>query len=126
MRCHWSFLATSVLFGVGALGSLGQFTLTTKEGRRVAAVAFLLLAATAGFLPSPLGIGICSSDGGAQSLADGGEMMTLCMVDGGSMDCQITAPLIWGVCALVALIAIIQWAKADPDGAVKPRFQDGA
>jgi hypothetical protein len=116
MKCHWAFVATTVLFLVGAVAALASLMLKTLEGRRVAAVGILLLLVAIAVMPSPLGIGICASSGDAS--------MTLCMVDGGGMDCHTTAPIVWAICACAAIIAIFQFIKADPAAVKKPRLND--
>jgi hypothetical protein len=118
MKCHWAFIAVAVVLVIGIAVVLAQLLLKTTEARRFAASILLLIALAAAFLPSPLGIGICS-DGGMMS--DGTAM--LCAVDG--MDCHTTAPVVWVCATVIALCAVAQLAKADPEGAKKPKLTDG-
>jgi hypothetical protein len=113
MKCHWAFIAVAVVLVIGIVLALVQLLLKTVEARRLAAALLLLVALAAAFLPSPLGIGICSDSG-----------MMLCAIDG--MDCHTTAPVVWICSAIVVICAAVQLAKSDSDSAKKPRLTDGA
>jgi hypothetical protein len=116
MRCHWAFIATAAVFAIGILAALAQMLSVfskSKPARLLAAVSTILLAVLAAYLPSPLGIGICSASGMG---------MPFCGESG--MDCHTTAPAVWVCAALLVLIAIIQMLKSNPNAKELPRIDD--
>lgn len=116
MKCHWTFIATTAVFAAGTLAALTQLLLVfaeSKAARRFAALATALFALIAAFLPTPLGIGICAASG-----------MAVPLCADGSMDCHLSAPIVWVCAALLVIIAVVQALKADPHAAQLPRIDD--
>jgi peptidoglycan/LPS O-acetylase OafA/YrhL len=103
MKCHWTFVACAVLFALGAIAALAQFALRTRESRRFAALTTVLLALGVVFLTTPWGIGLCAME---------------------TMQCHTTALVVWVCAALSVVVAVVQFAKADPEDAEKPRLED--
>jgi hypothetical protein len=114
MKCHWAFVATTIVFAGGALAALAQLLpaiASSRPARLFAALTTFIVAAIAAILPSGLGIGICAWEG-----------MALCPPD--QMDCHTTAPIVWACSGLLAIIALIQAVKANPEPKKLPRMDD--
>ena len=97
MKCHWTFVATTLVGAVGAVTALLALAGRTKEGRRFAAVA----AATV-LLTTPAGIGLCGNP---------------------DMSCHQTALVLWVAAGIALVVGIVQAAKADPKGAELPKMK---
>lgn len=102
MKCHWTFTATPYVLAIGVTTSLGALVAKTKEGRRMAALGTLATCIVGAFVSSPAGIGVCAKAG---------------------MPCHFTAYAVWAACAVAAIAAIIQLAKADPEAANAPKMK---
>lgn len=100
MKCHWAFLAVAWTSPLGVIAGLLACFGRTCEGRRVACILAMAVAAVVAGLPSPLGVGICSA-------AD--------------MGCQLTAILVWAFAALAFVASALLALKADPAAAAKPK-----
>ncbi len=102
MKCHWTFVATTVT-SVGALLIAGAALFTkTREGRLVGAFATLVALGATLFITTPLGIGICSSP---------------------EMHCHQTAPVLWAAAGIGCVLALIQLIMANPDKADLPKMR---
>jgi hypothetical protein len=148
MKCHWTFRATALVFAAGLLLTALQLTLATREGRRFAAIAIIVVACIAALLPTEWVIGICA-DGGTAEAEAGASMgmtgsatattgattssatatanatansMALCSLEG--MDCHTSAPLVWACSALLILVELVLCVRADPAAANRPRLED--
>jgi hypothetical protein len=103
MKCHWTYTATAIIYVLGSVAAAAQLLFKTTEGRRASIIAPLFLAAAAAIITSPVGIGTCAME---------------------MSNCHITAYIVWAVTAVVLVISIIQFTKANPDDASKPKFTD--
>lgn len=102
MRCHWTFVACSVVGALGVVSSVCAVAAKGTEARRVAAASTLAAAAACFFLLSSAGIGLCQN---------------------AEMACYQTA-LVVRVCAgAAALAALVQIAKADDNKEALPKMK---
>ena len=99
MKCHWTFVATTL---VGAVTALLALTGRTKEGRRFAGIATAAVAAATVLLTTPAGIGLCGNP---------------------DMSCHQTALVLWVAAGIALVVGIVQAAKADPKGAELPKMK---
>lgn len=102
MKCAWTFVADTFVAIAGVIAGVLTFASSEKQSRRVAAATVLVIAATAALIASPAGIGICAN---------------------AEMHCHITAYVLWVLCAVSGIIALVQLAKADPAEAAKPKMK---
>lgn len=101
MRCHWAYIACALLGAAGLAPSACSLFARGKEARRLLAACTLVIDAAVAICLSPYGIGICPS----------------------GMQCQETAPIVWGICACCAVICLAQIFKADPERAQLPKLE---
>ncbi|MDR1015407.1 MAG: DUF4418 family protein [Coriobacteriales bacterium] len=93
MKCHWTYRAVTALALAGAVFAAYSGTLSTKEGRRTAAVAQALSAVLIALLPLFV-IGTCADE---------------------AMQCNVTKVYVLALVAVVLVIAAVQFVKADPE-----------
>lgn len=102
MKCHWAFAATRMTGIAGCIIAILACVAKTAEGRRMASIASLVTAVATMAIVSPMGIGTCTH---AESM------------------CHGTATIVYALCAIVIIIALVQTAKANPEGSAKPKMQ---
>lgn len=102
MKCHWTFVAVSIAGIAGIAGSLLALLGKTTEGRRFAAIEVLVIAALAIFFTFDAGIGLCGN---------------------AAMHCHQTALGVRIASAIMAICAIVQLVKANPDAASIPKMK---
>ena len=102
MKCHWTFVATTLVGAVGAVTALLALAGRTKEGRRIAGIATAAVAAATVLLTTPAGIGLCGNP---------------------DMSCHQTALVLWVAAGIALVVGIVQAAKADPKGAELPKMK---
>lgn len=102
MKCHWSFTATGITGIAGCVIAVLACVAKTTEGRRMASIASLVTAVATIAIVSPMGIGTCAH---AESM------------------CRGTATIIYVICAIAIIVALVQAAKANPEGSAKPKMQ---
>lgn len=102
MKCHWTFVAVSIAGIAGIAGSILALLGKTTEGRRFAAIEVLVIAALAIFFTFDAGIGLCSNV---------------------AMHCHQTALGVRIASAIMAICAIVQLVKANPDAANIPKMK---
>lgn len=61
MKCHWTFVATTLVGAAGVVTALLALAGRTKEGRRFAGIATVAVAAATVLLTTPAGIGLCAN-----------------------------------------------------------------
>lgn len=102
MKCHWTFVAVSIAGIAGIAGSILALLGKTTEGRRFAAIEVLVIAALAIFFTFDAGIGLCGNV---------------------AMHCHQTALGVRIASAIMAICAIVQLVKANPDAANIPKMK---
>lgn len=102
MKCHWTFVAVSIAGIAGIAGSILALLGKTTEGRRFAAIEVLVIAALAIFFTFDAGIGLCGN---------------------AAMHCHQTALGVRIASAIMAICAIVQLVKANPDAANIPKMK---
>lgn len=93
MKCHWTFVADSFIGIIGVAVALMAATCKDQSGRRAAAVGFIATAIVAACMPAPFGIGLCADS---------------------AMHCHGTALIVWALCAVAAVIGVVQVVKSRP------------
>ncbi len=102
MKCHWTFIATTIIGVVGLIGTLMVLVAKATEGRRIASLMVMVIIAAIVFITSPFGIGLCAN-------AD--------------MRCHDTALYLWIVSTIGFIVACIQCIRANPDTASDPKMK---
>ena len=102
MKCHWTFVATTLVGAAGVVTALLALAGRTKEGRRFAGIATAAVAAATVLLTTPAGIGLCGNP---------------------DMSCHQTALVLWVAAGIALVVGIVQAAKADPKGAELPKMK---
>ena len=102
MKCFWTFRAATLVAGVGAISSLLALAAKTPEGRRFSVIATAVATIAAMLLPTPLAIGLCANS---------------------EMHCHVTALGVWVLGVIALVVALVQFAKADPSAASKPKLK---
>lgn len=100
MKCHWTFVADTFIPIIGVVVALMAITCKEQSGRRAAAVGYIVVAIIAACMPASFGIGLCG-------MAD--------------MHCHATAHIVWALCAVAAVIGIVQIVKSNPAAADMPK-----
>ena len=100
MKCHWAFVADTFIGILGAIIALLGIACTEASGRRASAISLIACAAIAALIPTSMAIGICAMS---------------------DMHCHETARIVWVLCAIAAIVGIIQAVKANPDTAKLPK-----
>lgn len=100
MKCFWAFTADSYIGLIGIVIALVGMTCKDQSGRRATGVSLIAVAAVAACIPAPFCIGLCA------------------MPD---MHCHTTAHIVWALCAIAAIIGIVQIAKSNPATANLPK-----
>ena len=93
MKCFWTFVADTYVSVAGIALALVGTACTEKTGRRLAGAGAIVCAAAAACLPAPFAIGLCANP---------------------EMHCHTTALIVWVLCAVAAILGIVQIAKAGP------------
>lgn len=102
MKCHWTFIATTVVGVLGIVTGLLTAVASQREGRRMGALATALAAVAAIVIASPVGIGTCAH---AESM------------------CHVTETVVYVTCAVATVLCLVLTVKADPAEAEKPKMQ---
>ena len=102
MKCHWTFVATTLVGAAGVVTALLALAGRTKEGRRFAGSATVAVAAATVLLTTPAGIGLCANP---------------------DMSCHQTGLVLWVAAGIALVVGIVQAAKADPKGAELPKMK---
>lgn len=102
MKCHWTFVATTLVGAAGVVTALLALAGRTKEGRRFAGITTAAVAAATVLLTTPAGIGLCANP---------------------DMSCHQTALVLWVAAGIALVVGIVQAAKADPKGAELPKMK---
>ena len=97
MKCHWTFVATTLVGTAGVVTALLALAGRTKEGRRFAGIATATV-----LLTTPAGIGLCANP---------------------DMSCHQTGLVLWVAAGIALVVGIVQAAKADPKGAELPKMK---
>lgn len=100
MKCHWTFVADTFIGIAGAVITLMGMTCKEQTGRRTVGVSVIVIALIAACMPTSFGIGLCAMAG---------------------MQCQATALAVWALCAIAAIIGIVQVVKSNPAAADLPK-----
>ena len=100
MKCHWTFVADTFIGVAGAVIALMGITCKEQTGRRMVGVSVIMIALIAACMPMTFGIGLCAKAG---------------------MQCQATALAVWVLCAVAAIVGIVQIAKSNPAAADLPK-----
>lgn len=102
MKCHWTFVATTLVGAAGVVTALLALAGRTKEGCRFAGIATVAVAAATVLLTTPAGIGLCANP---------------------DMSCHQTGLVLWVAAGIALVVGIVQAAKADPKGAELPKMK---
>lgn len=102
MKCHWTFVATTLVGAAGVVTALLALAGRTKEGARFAGIATVAVAAATVLLTTPAGIGLCANP---------------------DMSCHQTGLVLWVAAGIALVVGIVQAAKADPKGAELPKMK---
>lgn len=102
MKCHWTFVATTLVGAAGVVTALLALAGRTKEGRRFAGIATVAVAAATVLLTTTAGIGLCANP---------------------DMSCHQTGLVLWVAAGIALVVGIVQAAKADPKGAELPKMK---
>lgn len=102
MKCHWTFVATTLVGAAGVVTALLALAGRTKEGGRFAGIATVAVAAATVLLTTPAGIGLCANP---------------------DMSCHQTGLVLWVAAGIALVVGIVQAAKADPKGAELPKMK---
>ena len=102
MKCHWTFVATTLVGAAGVVTALLALAGRTKEGRRFAGIATVAAAAATVLVTAPAGIGLCANP---------------------DMSCHQTALVLWVAAGIALVVGIVQAAKADPKGTELPKMK---
>lgn len=102
MKCHWTFIATTITGVAGVVCALLTAVAPCKTGRRTGALATLAVIVATVVIASPAGIGTCAH---AESV------------------CHQTAAVVYVTCALAAVLCVLQAVRADPAQAERPKMQ---
>ena len=102
MKCHWTFVATTLVGTAGVVTALLALAGRTKEGRRFAGIATVAVAAATVLLTTPAGIGLCANP---------------------DMSCHQPGLVLWVAAGIALVVGIVQAAKADPKGAELPKMK---
>lgn len=102
MKCHWTFVATTLVGAAGVVTALLALAGRTKEWRRFAGIATVAVAAATVLLTTPAGIGLCANP---------------------DMSCHQTGLVLWVAAGIALVVGIVQAAKADPKGAELPKMK---
>ena len=102
MKCHWTFVATTLVGAAGVVTALLALAGRTKEGRRFAGIATVAVAAATVLLTTPAGIGLCANP---------------------DMSCHQTGLVLWVAAGIALVVGIVQAAKADPNVAELPKMK---
>ena len=102
MKCHWTFVATTLVGAAGVVTALLALAGRTKEGRRFAGIATVAVAAATVLLTTPAGIGLYANP---------------------DMSCHQTGLVLWVAAGIALVVGIVQAAKADPKGAELPKMK---
>lgn len=100
MKCHWTFVADTFIGIIGIVIALMGITCKDQSGRRATGVGAIAVAIIAACMPASFGIGLCA------------------MPD---MHCHTTALFVWVLCAVAAIIGIVQVVKSNPAAADLPK-----
>lgn len=100
MKCHWTFVADAFIGVAGAVIALMGITCNEQTGRRMVGVSVIMLALITACMPTSFGIGLCAMAG---------------------MQCQATALAVWALCAVAAIVGIVQVIKSNPAAADLPK-----
>ncbi len=129
MKCIGGFNSVSLLLGVGLILAIVRLFLKNTEARRFAALSLGLIVLAAALIPSPLVVGVCSWEGAAlccSPLAEAGasaEELAWCSL---TMDCHISAAVVWVMATLILVCLVIQvlTTPSDTSEKTKPRLFD--
>lgn len=102
MKCHWAFMACGFIAIIGFASSLVCSFAKGMEARRMIAFVTLVTFAIIAIIPSGIGIGICA---------------------GADMACHMTGYATWAMCAVGAILSIIQMVRSDPASSERPKMQ---
>lgn len=100
MKCHWTFVADAFVGVAGAVIALTAITCKEQTGRRAMGVALVMCALVAACLPTSLGVGLCAN---------------------AEMHCHMTAAIVWVLCAVSAVVGIMQIVKSEPRDSELPK-----
>lgn len=100
MKCHWTFVADTFIPIIGVVVALMAITCKDQSGRRAAAVGYIATALVAACMPASFGIGLCAMS---------------------EMHCHSTAAIVWALCAIAAIVGIVQVVKSNPAAADLPK-----
>lgn len=100
MKCHWTFVADTFIGIIGIVIALMGITCKDQSGRRATGVGAIAVALVAACMPASFGIGLCA------------------MPD---MHCHGTALVAWVLCAVAAVIGVVQIVKSNPAAANLPK-----
>ncbi len=100
MKCHWTFVADTYIGGLGVVVALMGATCKDQSGRRMAGLVLVATALAAACMPAWFAIGLCAD---------------------ASMHCHATAMAVWALCAVAAIIGIVQIAKSRPAAVAGPK-----
>lgn len=101
MKCHWSFVAVTVMGIVGAIIGVLALIANTLEGRRLTAAALAVTFIGLIVVLSPVGIGTCAAS---------------------AMACVTHSHIIFGIAAVGTIISLVMLAMADPAKADLPKM----
>ena len=93
MKCHWTFVADTFIGIIGVVVALMGATCKDQSGRRATGVGAIAVALVAACMPASFGIGLCA------------------MPD---MHCHTTALVVWVLCAVAAVVVVVQVVKSRP------------
>lgn len=102
MKCHWTFVATTLVGAAGVVTALLALAGRRRRGRRFAGIATVAVAAATVLLTTPAGIGLCANP---------------------DMSCHQTGLVLWVAAGIALVVGIVQAAKADPKGAELPKMK---
>ena len=131
MKCHWGFIAVSIVLAAGLVLAIFSTFLRSPEARRFAGLTLGIIALTVAFIPSEWAVGTCSWEGDAMCCANSAasgasaEELAACAL---SMDCHVSAIATWITAALVLVVAVILVVKAGNGSSLPrhPRLRDGS
>lgn len=101
MKCHWSFIAMTIMGVAGAIIGILAAIANTKEGRRLTAGALATTFIGLIVVLSPAGIGTCAAS---------------------TMMCVGHSYIIFGIAAVGTIVSLAMIAKADPAQADLPKM----
>lgn len=104
MKCHWTFVADTYIGIIGVVIALMGATCKDQSGRRATGVGLIAVALMAACMPASFGIGLCAD---------------------AAMHCHETATAVWVLCAVAAIVGIVQIVKSRPAVDEGPRRPAG-